>query len=95
MILIHHLPVLESQAQECLLLNSLIQTLCNGYNSVLSPHLACIAAFIQARKGKTEHSESWDISLLKAYDSLCLELEKLFVLVVNDANDSSVLIIFI
>lgn len=96
MILIHQLPALESQAQECLLLKSLLQNLHAGYNSVLSPHLACISAFIKSRIGKVitiEESKSWDDSLLKAYESLCFELEKLFLLVVNDAAESSVLVI--
>jgi hypothetical protein len=83
---------MERQTQEGILLNSLIQNLNAGQNSVLSPHLSCISAFIQSQISVIQDSESWDVFLLKTYDSLCLELEKLFVLVAEDAIDSSVLL---
>lgn len=96
MILIQQLPHQESQNQESLLLSSLIQNLRAGDSSVLGPHLLCISAIIKSRLEKVvtiEDSESWNMFLLKAYDSLCVELENLFFLVAGDAMDSSVFFI--
>ena len=92
MILIDQLPEAQCQVQECLLLKSLLQNLRNDSNNALGPHLSCISAFIKSRSDKLftiQDSTHWEISLLQAYQSLCIEMQKLFCLAANDAIDSS------
>ena len=93
MILIDQLAEEESQTQESILLNSILQNLHSNWNINITPHLSCLSAFIKSREKKPitiEDASLWHPKLLKSYHLLCEALEKMFPLVDKDIIDSSV-----